>query len=135
MEMEEQEKKEKRDKKKRGGQPGNKNAFKHGLYSKAMQEMEKKDYNRAAGVEGIEQEIALLRLEILKVINGGSTKNLKLILKAADVLDKMVRTNYKITLPQRKSIKDAMGNIIKDILVPLGVNVGTAAITKKINGL
>jgi hypothetical protein len=125
---------EKKEKKRRGGQPGNKNAFKHGLYSKAMQEMEKKDYNRAAGVEGIDQEIALLRLEILKVIAGGSTENLELILKAADVLDKLVLTRYKITSAQHKGIKEAMGNVVKDILLPLGLNVGGTMLTKKLSG-
>ncbi len=124
----------KKEKRKRGGQPGNKNAFKHGLYSKTMQKAEKMAYKRAAGVEGIEQEIALLRLEILKVINGGSSKNLKLIIKAADVLDKMVRTNYKIASKEGKGIKEAMGNVVKDILIPLGVHAGATAITKKFNG-
>ena len=122
----------KKEKRKRGGQPGNRNAFKHGLYSKAMQEEEKVNYKVAAGVEGIDQEIALLRLEILKVIAGGSTGNLKLILKAADVLDRLVLTRYKITSAQHKGIKDAMGNVVKDILVPLGLNVGSSFIAKKL---
>ena len=123
---------EKKEKRKRGGQPGNRNAFKHGLYSKAMQEEEKLNYKVAAGVEGIDQEIALLRLEILKVIAGGSTGNLKLILKAADVLDRLVLTRYKITSAQHKGVKEAMGNVVKDILVPLGLNVGSSFIAKKL---
>jgi hypothetical protein len=125
---------ERKIKRKRGAQKGNQNAFKHGFYSKVLGDTEKMDYRDAVNVEGIDQEIALLRLEIMKVIAGGSNKNLKLILKAADVLDKLVRTRYKITSVQRNSLKDAMGNVVKDILVPLGLGVGTTFLNKKVTG-
>jgi hypothetical protein len=123
---------EKKIKRKRGGQKGNKNALKHGFYTKVLADTEKLDYQHAGGVDGIDQEIALLRLEIMKVIAGGSSQNLKLILKAADILDKLIRTRFKITSNQPKGMKEAMGNVVRDILVPLGLHVGSAVITKKL---
>ncbi len=75
----------------------------------------------------------LLRLEIKKTISGGDDRNLLLLVKAAGALEKLIRTRYQITAVQRKGLKDAIANVIKDILVPLGVNIGSAVITKKIS--
>jgi hypothetical protein len=125
---------EEKTKRKRGGQKGNRNSIKHGFYSKVFDEAERFDFHNAAGIEGIDQEIALLRLEIKKAISGGDERNLLLLVKAASALDKLIRTRYQITVAQRKGLKEAIGIVIKDILVPLGVNIGSAVITKKISG-
>jgi hypothetical protein len=106
--------------------------MKHGFYSRVLDEAEKVDFHDAAGVEGIDQEIALLRLEIKKAVSGGNERNLLLLVKAAGALEKLIRTHYQITAPQRQGLKEAIGNVIKDVLVPLGVNVGSAVITKNI---
>ncbi len=119
---------------KKGGQPGNRNALKHGFYSKTLNEVEKTDFEKAAGIEGIDEEIALLRLEIKKAISGGDEKNLLLLVKAAGALEKLIRTRYQITSAQRKGLKEAINTVFKDVLVPLGVNVGSAIITKKLSG-
>jgi len=125
---------EEKTKRKRGGQKGNRNSIKHGFYSKVFDEAERFDFQNAAGIEGIDEEIALLRLEIKKAISGGDDRNLLLLVKAASALDKLIRTRYQITAAQRKGLKEAIGIVIKDILVPLGVNIGSAVITKKISG-
>ncbi len=121
-------------KRKRGAPKGNRNAEKHGFYSKIFDEAERLDFVCAAGVEGIDEEIALLRLEIKKAISGGDDRNLKILVKAVGALEKLIRTRYQITASQRKGLKEAIENVIRDILVPLGVNIGSAVITKKISG-
>ena len=121
-------------KRKKGGQKGNRNSIKHGFYAKVFDEAERFDFNDAAGIEGIDEEIALLRLEIKKAISGGDDRNLLLLVKAASALEKLIRTRYQITASQRKGLKEAIGNVIQDILVPLGVNIGSAVVTKKISG-
>jgi len=121
-------------KKKRGAPKGNRNAAKHDFYLKVLDETERYDFNNAAGIEGIDEEIALLRLEIKKAISGGDDRNLLLLVKAAGALEKLIRTRYQITTAQRKGLKEAINNVIRDILVPLGVNVGSAVITKKVTG-
>ena len=121
-------------KRKRGAPKGNLNALKHGFYSKVFDAAEQFDFNNAAGIEGIDEEIALLRLEIKKAISGGDDRNLNLLVKATTALEKLIRTHYQITAAQRKGLKEAIGNVIKDILVPLGVNIGSAVINKKISG-
>jgi hypothetical protein len=121
-------------KRKRGAPKGNRNAKKIGFYAKVFDEAERFDFNTAAGMEGIDEEIALLRLEIKKAISGGDERNLLLLVKAAGALEKLIRTRYQITAAQRKGLKEAIQNVIKDVLVPLGVNVGSAFITRKIAG-
>jgi hypothetical protein len=125
---------EEKPKQKKGGQKGNRNAIKHGFYTKIFDEAEKLDFSLAAGVEGIDEEIALLRMEIKKAIAGGDDRNLILLVKAAGALEKLVRTRYQITAAQRRGLKEAIGNVIHDVLVPLGVNIGSAMLTKKVTG-
>jgi len=125
---------EEKPKQKKGGQKGNRNAIKHGFYTKIFDEAERLDFSLAAGVEGIDEEIALLRLEIKKAIAGGDERNLILLVKAAGALEKLVRTRYQITAVQRKGLKEAISNVIHDVLVPLGVNIGSAVLTKKVSG-
>jgi|GEM_PF-6518470 len=52
------------EKKKRGAPEGNQYARKHGFYSHVLSESEQADYELATRVEGIDEEIALLRVKI-----------------------------------------------------------------------
>ena len=119
---------------KRGAPRGNVNALKNGYYSRILNEAEMVDFALASGIEGIDDEIALLRLEIKKAIAGGDDTTLRILVKGMGILEKLVRTRYQITASQRKGLKEAIQNVIRDIFVPLGVNVGSAVITKKLSG-
>ena len=92
------------------------------FYSKALDDAEKLEFETASGVDGIDQEIALLRVEI-KAILQDNPKNIKDIVAATNALDKLVKTRYHITKEQRKGLKEAMGHVIKDIAMPLGLGV------------
>jgi hypothetical protein len=120
-------------KRKKGGQKGNQNALKHGFYAKVFNEAEKFEFINASDMEGIDEEIALLRLEIKKAISGGDERNLLLLVKASAALEKLVRTHYKIATEHHDGLKEAIGKVVKDFLVPLGIKVGSAVITKEIN--
>jgi hypothetical protein len=122
-----------RQKRKKGAQKRNRNALKKGFYSKIFDEAERYDFSFASGIEGIDEEIALLRMEIKKTISGGDERNLILLVKAAGALEKLVRVRYQITAAQRKGLKEAIGNVVKDVLLPLGVNIGGAVVTRKIS--
>jgi hypothetical protein len=124
---------EKKEKRKRGGQKGNRNAAKQDYYSMILDHTERRDFNIANGIEGIDEEIALMRFEIKKAISGGDERNLLLLVKAAGALEKLIRTRHRISADQRKGFKEAIGNVIKEILLPMGVNLGSAAIVKKLS--
>jgi hypothetical protein len=109
---------------------GNRSAS-QGFYAQVLDEAERLDFELASGVEGIDDEIALLRIEIKKAITGGDPKNLKLIVEATNALERLIRTRYKITKEQRKGLKEAIGNVLRDIALPLGIGLG-ATIDKRI---
>jgi hypothetical protein len=107
-------------KRKRGGQPDNQNARKHGFYSKVLDEAGQLDFELATGVEGIDDEIALLRVKIKSLLEH-DPENIKLIMQATNTLAGLVKTSYKMTKEERKGLKEAIVNVLKDVAIPLGI--------------
>jgi len=97
-----------------------------------MDEVERLDLERAAGVNGIDDEIALLRVEIKKAMVGGDVGNLRLLVDATNALERLIRTRYQITREQRKGLKEAITTVLKDVALPLGINIGATVIGKQI---
>ena len=110
-------------KRRRGAPKGNQNTRKHGFYSRVLNETEQLDFEVAAGVEGIDDEIALLRV-IIKSILEKNPENISLIMQATNTLASLVKTNYNMSREQRKGLKEAIGNVLKDIAAPLGIGIG-----------
>jgi hypothetical protein len=98
----------------------------------AAARVDRLDYELASGVNGIDDEIALLRVEIKKAISGGDVGNLQLLVKATNALERLIRTRYQITREQRKGLKEAISNVLKDIAIPLGINIGASVIGRQI---
>ena len=111
---------------KKGGQPSNQNARKHGFYSRALNEAEKIELEEAILVEGLDDEIALLRVK-LKELVGNFPENLELQLEAANTLARLVRTRYQISKEQKKSLKEAIAKVLTEVALPLGVGVSIGA--------
>ena len=109
---------------KRGAPKGNQNARKHGFYSKVLDEAEQLDFELSTGVEGIDDEISLLRVKIKSLI-AHDPDNIKLIMQAINTLAKLARTKYNISKKDKKSLKEAIGNVLKDVAIPLGINLLT----------
>jgi hypothetical protein len=107
---------------KKGAPKGNQNARKHGFYSKVLDEAERLDFELASGVEGIDDEIALLRVKIKSLI-AHDPNNIKLIMQATNTLAGLVKTSYKMTREQKKGLKEAIGNVLRDIAFPLGIGI------------
>lgn len=108
----------------KGGAPlGNQNARKHGFYSKVLDEDERRDIKQAKEVDGIDDEIALLRVKI-KSLAQHDPQNTKLMTYALNSLGRLVRTKYNIGKNDKKGLLDAVGNVIKDIVVPIGIGIG-----------
>ena len=106
----------------RGGQPGNQNARKHGFYARKLTGAEKYALRHAAEIEGIDQEIALMRVKIQSSINS-STDNLRTITMATETLGRLLRTRLRL-LPkgnEQKTLERALRNTMMDIAAPVGV--------------
>lgn len=110
------------EKRKKGAQPRNQNARKHGFYSAILNDAEKSLLEHAADLEGLDEEIAVLRVKLREVIVK-HPQNVQLALDAANTLARLVRTRYNITKQQKKSLRDAITKVITEIAVPLGVKV------------
>jgi hypothetical protein len=109
-------------KRKRGAPKGNQNARKHGFYSKVLDEAEQLDFELATGVEGFDDEIALLRVKIKSLLEN-DPENIRLLMQATESLVRLVRAKYNITKEQKKGLKEAIGNVLRDIAIPLGIGV------------
>jgi hypothetical protein len=110
----------------RGGQPGNQNARKHGFYARKLTGAEKYALRRAADIDGLDQEIALMRVKIQSSINS-SSDNLRTITMAAETLGRLLRTRLRLSGKEdkRKTMEQVIHNVIRDIAVPIGeVGVG-----------
>ena len=111
--------------KKRGAPRGNQNARKHGFYSNVLSEAERQDFEQATSVEGVDDEIALLRVRIKSVVANGPD-NIKLIMQAVYILARLLGTKNNIDKKDKQGLKAAIGNVLKDIALPLGIGIGAA---------
>ena len=110
---------------KRGAPKGNQTASKRGFYSRVLDEVEKLDFELASGVDGIDDEIALLRVKIKSLLEH-DPENVRLIMQATNTLARLVKTRYNISKEQKKGLKEAIGNVLKEVALPLGIGIGTA---------
>jgi hypothetical protein len=105
---------------KRGAPRGNQNARKHGFYAKVLSEAERLELEEAAGVEGIDAEIALLRVKIQEILEH-DPDNVQLLMQAARTLERMVRTRHNISSQEKKSLKEAITTVLQEVALPLGL--------------
>ena len=104
----------------KGNPKARKNSGKQGFYSKALDEAERLDFELAQGVEGIDDEIALLRVKIKSLLED-DPENVKLIMAATNALARLVMTRYKISADQKKALSNAIGNVLRGLAIPLGI--------------
>ncbi len=105
--------------------PGNQNARKHGFYSKVLDEQERRDFQHAVEVDGIDEEIALMRVKIKSLVQR-DPDNLRLIVAAVNSLARLVMTKYNIRKEDKQGIKEAIGNVLRDIALPVGIGIGSS---------
>jgi hypothetical protein len=89
-----------------------------GLYAKVITEAEQMDFETAAGIDGIDDEITILRVK-MKAILETDPGNIKLIFEAAKVLAKLVKSRYSMTKLEENSLEDSIGNVLKEYKIPL----------------
>ena len=92
----------------------------HGFYSKILDEKERLDYKHAVEVEGLDAEIALLRVKIKTQVEN-YPENIKLITQATNALVHMVIAKYNISKDDKPGIKEAVLNVLKEVVLPLGI--------------
>ena len=97
-----------------------------GFYSQALDEAEKVELEEASHVEGIDEEIALLRVKLRELLEE-QPERIDLHFEAANIIARLVKTRYQITKEQKKSLKEAIQKVLTEIAVPIGVGIGIKA--------
>jgi hypothetical protein len=105
---------------------GKRKSSPRGFYSRALDEAEKLELEEASHVEGIDEEIALLRVKLRELLEE-QPERIDLHFEAANIIARLVRTRYQITKEQKKSLKEAIQKVLAEVAVPLGVGIGIKA--------
>jgi hypothetical protein len=108
---------------------GKKRGSPRGFYSRALDEAEKLELEEASHVEGIDEEIALLRVKLRELLEE-QPERIDLHFEAANLIARLVRTRYQITREQKKSLKEAIQKVLTEVAVPLGVGIGIKAASR-----
>jgi len=106
--------------KKRGAPPGNQYARTHGFYSPVMTEEEHLNFIQATEVQGLDSEIALLRVKIQSLV-ARDPDNLKLITQVTNALCRLIMTKYNISKNDKKGLMEAIENVFRDVALPFGI--------------
>ena len=114
-------------KKRRGAPVGNQNARKHGFYSRVLTDPERRNLETAVDVDGLDNEIALLRVKIKSIIER-DPDNVQLIVRAINTLTKMILAKTIVAKQDKggNSLKDAVFEVLKDIALPVGIGLGSS---------
>jgi hypothetical protein len=107
------------DKGKRGAPLGNQNARKHGLYAKKLSKREQAVYEAAADMEGLDQEIALVRTKIESIIKSGPASMPALML-AVSMLVKLLKAKAMLRRDNPAIAGDFEGKMLREIAAPMG---------------
>jgi hypothetical protein len=100
-----------------------------GFYSRALDEAEKLELEEASHVEGIDEEIALLRVKLRELLEE-QPRRIDLHFEAANIIARLVKTRYQITREQKKSLREAIQKVLMELAVPVGVGIGIKAAIK-----
>jgi hypothetical protein len=102
---------------------GSRESKQHGFYRRALDEAEKVEFEEASRVEGIDEEIALLRVKLRELVEKQPDR-IDLHFAAANTIARLVKTRYQISKEQKKSLKEAITKVLTEVAVPLGIGIG-----------
>jgi hypothetical protein len=104
-------------KKKHGGQQGNQNARKHGFYSATLSPTEICEFWNIVNLEGIEPEIAVLRIKLRSLLQH-DPGNRRLLGEASKLLTKWFRTKYQLDHTDTRLFKSVITSALNSQRVP-----------------
>ena len=103
-------------KRKSGGQPRNQNARKHGFYSQVLPSPEKRELKFAVEVDGLDQEIAILRVKFRSLLFEDG-QNLRLINQTAETLGRLYSIKYGLSKNDSSKLKEAVTQVLEEFTI------------------
>ena len=107
-----------RSRRNRGGQKGNQNARTHGFYSKTLSPEQQEALQSAAGLDGLDQEIAILRLKIASIVEN-DPQNINVLMTAMALLARLLQTKQLLDKQDRHKLVEAIQAVLRDVAAPL----------------
>ena len=84
------------------------------FYGGALDSAERIELQSAAGIEGLDEEIALLRTKLRTAV-AQRPEDLQLMLRGIDMLVKAVSARYKMSKPAAEDLADSMAAVLKGV--------------------
>ena len=91
-----------------------------GFYLPALDDVAALKLEEARGMEGLDEEIAMLRLKLRELLQERPGE-VALHLRAATVLANLVRVRYAVSKEEKKGLREAITRVLSELAVPLGV--------------
>ena len=91
-----------------------------GFYLPTLDDVATLKLEEARGMQGLDEEIAMLRLELRELLQNRPGE-VGLHLRAATVLANLVKVRYAVSKEEKKGLKDAIIKVLTELAVPLGV--------------
>ena len=93
-----------------------------GFYGRALDEAERPDLQEASEVSGLDDEVAVLRLLLRRLIQE-QPGEVKLQLDTLNTLAKLLHTRYQLSAEQKNSFKEAILKVLTEVAIPLGIRM------------
>lgn len=103
-----------------GARPGNRNALRHGLYSRSLSPDEKLDLIAAYNVEGVDEEIGVTRLMIVRALRQPDVPPAAYA-RLVDALCRQLRLRRQLSGEGLNTLAGAIGTLIDEIATELGL--------------
>ena len=84
------------------------------FYREALSEAERADLPVALEIEGVDEEIALLRLR-LRTALAERPEDLQLMFKGIDLLAKAVATRYRLSKRAERQLADSLAGVVRGL--------------------
>ena len=112
----------KRRKRTRGGQPGNRNAMKHGFYSSFLTAAERRKLKEARGIKGVKDDLDFLRVK-LGTMSSNPEVTLSQVATAFGVIARLATADHRITGPEREAelLEEFRNPIMEEIAAVMGI--------------
>ena len=96
-----------------------------GFYEEVLSRAERMRLSRARQVEGLDEEIALLRVRLSRLVQEHPEK-LELLLKGINLLVRAVSIKYKLSPQSERDLSQSIANVLRGI--------GTFVLPEETNG-
>jgi len=85
-----------------------------GFYAKALGEAERRELPEARQMEGLDEEIAVMRVRLQRALKE-RPGDVQLISKGLDLLVKAVAAKYRLSPKARKDLSDSIAGVVQGI--------------------